>query len=275
MIEHVYQRAAAAQGVDAVVVATDDARIAMTVEGFGGTVRMTRSIHRTGSDRIAEVAADLQCDIIVNVQGDEPLLAPQMIAEVLEPLEEDASLQMATLRRLITDPADYDNPNVVKVVTDRQGHALYFSRAPVPLVRDDPSRRVVSGLHHIHLGVYIYTKETLLRFASMKTGVLEDAEKLEQLRALENGIRVRVWETAYASLRIDAPEESRTVTRYGVRDVVVSRLGDDYLDWRRAVIRLKEAAALYDTDPKGVEFVDRGLFRAQVKLPTEIGRAHV
>ena len=135
MIEHVYQRAAAAQGVDAVVVATDDARIAMTVEGFGGTVRMTRSIHRTGSDRIAEVAADLQCDIIVNVQGDEPLLAPQMIAEVLEPLEEDASLQMATLRRLITDPADYDNPNVVKVVTDRQGHALYFSRASIPSVR--------------------------------------------------------------------------------------------------------------------------------------------
>jgi 3-deoxy-manno-octulosonate cytidylyltransferase (CMP-KDO synthetase) len=93
------------------------------------------------------------------------------------------------------------------VVTDAKGYALYFSRAPIPLVRDDPSRSVVSGLHHIHLGVYIYTKETLLRFAAMKTGVLEDAEKLEQLRALENGVRVRVWDTRYASLRIDTPED--------------------------------------------------------------------
>ena len=136
MIEHVYTRATAVPGVGAVVVATDDERIAQAVKRFGGLVRMTQSTHRTGLDRIAEVAADLDCDIVVNVQGDEPLLEPQMITEVVESLDSDETIRMSTLRRQISDPADNSNPHVVKVVVDLDGNALYFSRSAVPFVHD-------------------------------------------------------------------------------------------------------------------------------------------
>jgi 3-deoxy-manno-octulosonate cytidylyltransferase (CMP-KDO synthetase) len=136
MIEHVYRRTAAAPGVDAVVVATDDDRILAAVERFGGVARMTKPTHATGTDRIAELARGLTCAIVVNVQGDLPLIEPGMIAEVLAPLVDDASLPMSTLRQPIDDAADYDNPNVVKVVTTLAGDALYFSRAAVPCVRD-------------------------------------------------------------------------------------------------------------------------------------------
>jgi 3-deoxy-manno-octulosonate cytidylyltransferase (CMP-KDO synthetase) len=215
MIEHVYRRAAAAPAVDAVIVATDDARIAMTVEGFGGMVKMTRSIHRTGTDRIAEVAAEMHCDIIVNVQGDEPLLDPQAITQVVAPLESEPALQMSTLRRVITDPADYSNPNVVKVVADRDGNALYFSRAAIPSIRG--SIFETTGVHlpaHKHIGLYAYRREFVIRFAGLPQTELEIAESLEQLRALEHGYRIRAIETQYDSVGVDTPEDLERVRRH-------------------------------------------------------------
>ena len=214
MIEHVYRRAAAAPGVDAVVVATDDARIAMTVEGFGGAVRMTRSIHRTGTDRIAEVAAELRCDIIVNVQGDEPLIDPQTIPEVVGPLESDPSLQMCTLRRLITDPDDYANPNVVKVVSDQAGNALYFSRSSIPSIRGSIYETTgVSRPAHKHVGLYAYRRDFVITFAGLPQTELEIAESLEQLRALEHGFRIRTVETQHDSIGVDTPEDLERVRR--------------------------------------------------------------
>ena len=214
MIEHVYRRAAAAPGVDAVIVATDDARIAMTVEEFGGAVRMTRSIHRTGTDRIAEVATELRCDIIVNVQGDEPLIDPQAIAEVVGPLESDPSLQMSTLRRLITDPDDYDNPNVVKVVSDKNGNALYFSRSSIPSVRGSiyETTGVIRPAHK-HVGLYAYRRDFVIAFAGLPQTELEIAESLEQLRALEHGYRIRTIETQHDSIGVDTPEDLERVRR--------------------------------------------------------------
>jgi 3-deoxy-manno-octulosonate cytidylyltransferase (CMP-KDO synthetase) len=207
MIEHVYRRAAAAPSVDAVVVATDDDRIAAAVEGFGGIVRMTRTSHPSGTDRLAEVAESLTCEIVVNVQGDEPLIEPAMIEEVIQPLEADPSLPMATLRRVITDHADYRNPNLVKVVIDRQGHALYFSRAPIPHARGG----AITAYGHI--GLYAYRRSFLLAFARLQPTALELTESLEQLRALEHGYRIRTVETRYDSIGVDTPEDLERVRR--------------------------------------------------------------
>jgi len=209
MIEHVYRRAEAAPGVNAVVVATDDPRIVLAVERFGGIVRMTRPGHRTGTDRIAEVAADLDCDIIVNVQGDEPLIEPAMIAEAIAALDSDPAVLMATLRRRISDASDYGDPNVVKVVADARGNALYFSRAPVPYSRDD-SR----PLHaYKHVGLYAYRRDFLLTLTTLPQTPLEAAESLEQLRVLEHGFRIRVVETQYDSIGVDTPEDLDRVRR--------------------------------------------------------------
>jgi 3-deoxy-manno-octulosonate cytidylyltransferase (CMP-KDO synthetase) len=207
MIEHVYTRATAAPGVDAVVVATDDVRIAQAVERFGGLVRMTRSTHRAGLDRIAEVAADLCCDIVVNVQGDEPLLEPQMITQVIEPLDSDATVRMSTLRRQISDPADNHSPHVVKVVVDLEDNALYFSRAAVPFVRD-----AALPLFK-HVGLYAYRRSFVCELASLPPTPLEIAESLEQLRALEHGFRIRVRETHFDSIGVDTPNDLERVRR--------------------------------------------------------------
>ena len=207
MIEHVYARAATARGVDAVVVATDDARVAQAVERFGGVVRMTRPTHRTGLDRIAEVSTDLDCDIVVNVQGDEPLFEPQMIAEVVEPLDSDATVQMSTLRRQINDPADNSDPNVVKVVVDLVGNALYFSRSPVPFV-SDAARPLFK-----HVGLYAYRRAFVRELASLPQTPLEVAESLEQLRAIEHGFGIRAVETHYDSIGVDTPEDLERVRR--------------------------------------------------------------
>ena len=207
MIAHVYERAAAAPGVDAVVVATDDVRVAEAVERFGGLARMTRTTHRTGLDRIAEVASDLDCDIVVNVQGDEPLIEPQMIAEVVGPLAGDPTLQMSTLRRRISDPADYSDPNVVKVVVDLEDNALYFSRSPIPFVRD-AGRPLFK-----HVGLYAYRRAFVRELAFLPQTPLEIAESLEQLRAIEHGFRIRAVETAYDSIGVDAPEDLERVRR--------------------------------------------------------------
>lgn len=207
MIEHVYGRASAAPGVDAVVVATDDARIAQEVERFGGLVRMTRTTHRTGLDRIAEVAADLDCGIVVNVQGDEPLIEPQMIAEVVGPLGDDTSVQMSTLRRRMTNAAEHADPNVVKVVVDLEGYALYFSRSPVPFVRDG-GRPLFK-----HVGLYAYRRAFVRTLASLPQTPLELTESLEQLRALEHGFRIRSVETQFDSTGVDTPEDLDRVRR--------------------------------------------------------------
>jgi 3-deoxy-manno-octulosonate cytidylyltransferase (CMP-KDO synthetase) len=207
MIEHVYRRTAAARSVEAVVVATDDARIAAAVEGFGGIVRLTRSSHPSGTDRLAEVAESLPCDIVVNVQGDEPLVEPGMIEEAVQALEADPSLPMSTLRRPITDHADYLNPNVVKVVVDRQGDALYFSRAPIPHARGGAIAACA------HIGLYAYRRAFLLAFARLSPTPLELTESLEQLRALEHGFRIRTVETRYDSIGVDTPEDLERVRR--------------------------------------------------------------
>lgn len=213
MIAHVYERAAASPAVDAVIVATDDDRVRAAVEAFGGVVRMTRADHRSGSDRLAEVAAGLSCDLVVNVQGDEPLLAPEMIAEAVAPLAADPGIPMGTLCRRIEDPDDFGNPNVVKVVTNLAGFALYFSRAPIPAQRDAsgaaPARK--------HIGLYVYRREFLLEFARLEPTPLERAESLEQLRALEHGFPIRVVETCHDSVGVDTPADLERVRRLAAR----------------------------------------------------------
>jgi 3-deoxy-manno-octulosonate cytidylyltransferase (CMP-KDO synthetase) len=211
MIEHVYRRAAAAPSVDAVVVATDDPRIAGAVERFGGIARMTRASHLSGTDRLAELAEDLSCDIVVNVQGDEPLIDPEMIEEALAPLTADPSLHMSTVRRRIIDVEDYTNPHVVKVVVDRDGNALYFSRAPIPFTRGSDDERFRTAYKHI--GLYVYRRPFLLAFARLQPTPLETAESLEQLRALEHGFRIRTVETQHDSIGVDTPEDLERARR--------------------------------------------------------------
>jgi len=206
LIQHVYERAQAAPGVQRVLVATDDARIEKAVTAFGGTVVMPEGRFRTGTDRVAAAARQLPGEIFVNLQGDEIALHPRLLADLITPFLASGA-PMGTLKRALTSSDDVGNPGIVKVVTDAQGNALYFSRAPIPCNRETGPGKFAAGLHYVHLGIYIYTRETLLRFADLPTSPLEDAEKLEQLRALEHGIRIRVWETAHPSLRIDTPDD--------------------------------------------------------------------
>ena len=209
MIEHVYRRAAAARGVDAVVVATDDVRIEAAVKKFGGIAMMTRPTHRTGTDRIAEVAANLSCEIVLNVQGDEPLIEPATLEAVIAPLLADPMLEMSTACVPIADRADYDNPNVVKVVKDQRGNALYFSRSPIPHHRiPDPGSRIPA---YKHIGLYGYRRTFLLKFATLAQTPLERSESLEQLRALEHGYRIYTVETKHDSIGVDTPEDLERV----------------------------------------------------------------
>jgi 3-deoxy-manno-octulosonate cytidylyltransferase (CMP-KDO synthetase) len=212
MIEHVCRRAAAARGVDAVVVATDDDRIVAAVGRFGGIARKTHAAHRTGTDRIAEVAHQLRCEIVLNVQGDEPLVHPAMIEDVLAPLA-DPQVRMTTLRRAIVDPGDYASPHVVKVVVNLEDDALYFSRAPVPFVRDAAADRPADRAAFKHIGIYGYRRDFLLEFAALPQTPLELAESLEQLRALEHGVRIRTPETQHDSIGVDTPEDLERVRR--------------------------------------------------------------
>lgn len=208
MIEHVYGRAAAARNVDAVIVATDDRRIADAVTKFGGVVRMTRSDHRTGTDRLAEVAADLDCDLVVNVQGDEPLIESDTIDAAIEPFRDDPALRMSTVcTRILTNEAIAD-PNVVKVVTDVRGFALYFSRSPIPYSR--VSGGANAGAYK-HLGLYVYRREFLHTIAALEPTALERGESLEQLRVLENGFAIKVIETRHDSIGVDTREDLERV----------------------------------------------------------------
>jgi 3-deoxy-manno-octulosonate cytidylyltransferase (CMP-KDO synthetase) len=214
MIEHVYRRTAAARGVGAVVVATDDERIAAAVKAFGGVAMMTGAAHRTGTDRIAEVAATLPCEIVLNVQGDEPLIEPAAIEALIAPLAADPMLEMSTICVAIADRSDYLNPNVVKVVKDRAGRALYFSRSPIPHVRDQESGMPDPDCHCFkHIGLYGYRRTFLLKFAALPQTPLERAESLEQLRALEHGYRIHTVETRHDSIGVDTPEDLERVRR--------------------------------------------------------------
>jgi 3-deoxy-manno-octulosonate cytidylyltransferase (CMP-KDO synthetase) len=209
MIEHVYRRAEQARSVDAVLVATDDERIAAAVRAFGGHVVLTRPDHATGTDRLAEVAAHLEGELIVNVQGDEPLIDPDAIDAAVAPLGDRPGDVMATLRRRIDDKADLDNPSVVKVVVDSDGYALYFTRARVPFVRPDHPAPVAWR----HIGLYVYRRAFLLRLAALPRTPLEQAEGLEQLRALEHGFRIRTVETTVDAIGVDTPEDLERVRR--------------------------------------------------------------
>jgi 3-deoxy-manno-octulosonate cytidylyltransferase (CMP-KDO synthetase) len=170
---------------------------------------MTSPDHLSGTDRLAEVAAELGCEIIVNVQGDEPLLEPAMIDEAIEPLLADPMVVMSTLRRRIDDDADLQNPNVTKVVVDREGYALYFSRAAIPFTRDGCPRAPAWR----HIGLYVYRRDCLLQLAALEPTELERSEALEQLRALEHGIRILAVETAYDSIGVDTPADLERVRR--------------------------------------------------------------
>ncbi len=212
MIQWVYERARRATRVADVVVATDDARIAEAVGRFGGRAIMTSAEHRSGTDRVAEVvrsATEAQhAKIIVNVQGDEPLLDPTAIDRAVAPLLEDRTVEMATLATPLADPRDVADPNTVKVVTDRAGFALYFSRAPIPFRRSgEVPGESATPLAFKHIGLYVYRRATLLRMAGLAPTPLEVAESLEQLRALEHGIRIRVVAVERDSIGVDTPED--------------------------------------------------------------------
>jgi 3-deoxy-manno-octulosonate cytidylyltransferase (CMP-KDO synthetase) len=208
MIEHVYRRASNASRVDAVVVATDDERIADAVTSFGGHAVMTSVSHRTGTDRLAEVAASLSSDIIINVQGDEPMLDAGAIDACVQALLDHPDDVMSTVRRRL-DEQDADNPAVVKVVVDANDQALYFSRSAIPF-RREPSGGVGDHsalLRWAHVGLYGYRRSFLLTLATLSPTPLEQAESLEQLRVLEHGYRIRCVETNSFSLGVDTPDD--------------------------------------------------------------------
>ena len=216
MIEHVYTRVASSETVERVIVATDDRRIELAVRGFGGEVMMTRADHPTGTDRLAEVAERLDTDLIVNVQGDEPLIDPEMIDQAVRPLLNDDSIQMGTLMSRIDQIEDFYSPNVVKVVTDRFGFALYFSRAPIPCPRGLSHEQLAEKLAEValyrHIGLYVYRRDFLLRYPQLPKTPLEDLESLEQLRALEQGIRLFVAETGSVCHGVDTPQDLERVS---------------------------------------------------------------
>jgi 3-deoxy-manno-octulosonate cytidylyltransferase (CMP-KDO synthetase) len=207
LIQRVVDQCRQARSLTELIVATDDARIARAVEPWC-RVEMTLPNHPSGSDRIAEVASRCTCDAVVNIQGDEPLIEPDVIDQVAQALEREA---MTTAATPIRDPADYDNPNVVKVVVNSAGQALYFSRRTIPYLRDAANRPAPEQLAAfpflMHLGIYGYRRDTLLRLVKLPVSPLEAAEKLEQLRALENGIRIAVIQVDYDGVGVDTPED--------------------------------------------------------------------
>ena len=211
MLEHVYERVSMARYLSAVIIATDDERIQAEARRFKARVTMTRSDHLSGTDRVAEAASSHpEAALIVNVQGDEPLIDPSAIDAAILPMLDDPDTPMGTLAKRIEDPREIADPNVVKVTVDLAGLALYFSRSPIPHVRAD-AREPGSFLKHI--GLYVYQRDFLLRYPSLPVGPLEKAERLEQLRALENGHRIRVVETDYESLGVDTPADLDRVSR--------------------------------------------------------------
>ncbi|OOP57511.1 MAG: 3-deoxy-D-manno-octulosonate cytidylyltransferase [Candidatus Brocadia carolinensis] len=208
IIEHVYQNVKQARQIHKVIVATDNRLIYDIVKGFGGDAEMTSVSHTSGTDRIAEVAGGLDADVIVNVQGDEPELNAAMVDQVIGAMAKDRDAVMATLAHEIKNAAELTNPNVVKVVLDNYGYALYFSRSQIPYLRDSKDPLNEPGSRFLrHLGIYAYKRDFLLQYAKLPPSALEQAEKLEQLRALSNGYKIKVAITEHTSIGIDTRDD--------------------------------------------------------------------
>jgi 3-deoxy-manno-octulosonate cytidylyltransferase (CMP-KDO synthetase) len=215
MLQHVFERASSARYLSQVIIATDDVRIADAARSFKASVRMTREDHASGTDRVAEVASASPAEVIVNIQGDEPLIDPAAIDAAVLSILDDTEVPMGTLKKRIVNPEEISNPNVVKVVTDRHDRAIYFSRSPIPHVReaDTAAAATDSMTRFKHIGIYVYRRDFLLNYSDLPVGPLEQAEKLEQLRALENGYPIRVAETEYESLGVDTLEDFERVSK--------------------------------------------------------------
>lgn len=220
MIQHVYESTSKAKILDRVIVATDDRRIEAAVQDFGGEAMMTSARHASGTDRLAEVARRIHADILVNVQGDLPFIHAATISRAVAPLKRDRQIPMATVCTPIYDEAEWQNHNIVKVLTDRAGLAMYFTRAPIPFARNDaidlrgrkPGRKRLWGYRH--LGLYVYRRDFLLKFARLRPTPLERIESLEQLRALENGYSIHVAEVDERSVEVDTPADLERAERY-------------------------------------------------------------
>jgi 3-deoxy-manno-octulosonate cytidylyltransferase (CMP-KDO synthetase) len=208
MLEHVFERASQARYLTHLVIATDDERIRDESQKFRAPVRMTRADHLSGTDRVAEVASADNAQIVVNIQGDEPLIDPAAIDAAILSILDHPEIPMGTLKKRIEDPAEIDNPNVVKVVTNLAGDAMYFSRSTIPYLRGDENLTRFK-----HIGLYVYRRDFLLGYSDLPVGPLERAERLEQLRALENGFPIRVVETEYESMGVDTPEDFDRVSK--------------------------------------------------------------
>jgi len=209
MIERVYRNVCTSKAIHEVWVATDDKRIEQAVLAFGGNCLMTSDQHQTGTDRIAEAMEKLEADLVINVQGDEPLIQGDVLDLLIQPFLREPELQMATLKTKIKNTEDIENPNVVKVITDRNGNAIYFSRSPIPYNRDG-----LDVQYYKHIGVYAYRTAFLRQYVGMPRTSLELAESLEQLRAVEHGVRIRVIETDLQLLGVDTPEDIKRVEEY-------------------------------------------------------------
>jgi 3-deoxy-manno-octulosonate cytidylyltransferase (CMP-KDO synthetase) len=208
LVEWVHRRASDIRGVSRVLIATDHDRIASAVRAFGGDVVMTSPDHATGTDRVAAVARALDEHCIVNLQGDEPVFPPRLVEEMIDALRGDTDIVTPCHR--ITRARDIVNPNVVKVVMDDSRRAMYFSRSPIPFAKDGDE---TAATYYRHIGIYVFKRESLLRFADMEQSSLERAENLEQLRALQNGMTIRLVETEYSTIGVDSPEDLKDVEK--------------------------------------------------------------
>ena len=211
MLQHVFERVSLSRYLTSMVIATDDDRVYQEAKKFGATVRMTRADHPSGTDRVAEIASAEPAELIVNIQGDEPLIDPAAIDAAILPMLDDPSLPMGTLKKQIEDPHEITDPNVVKVVTGLAGNALYFSRSPIPHVRQAGGAKPTP--YYKHIGLYVYRRDFLLGYSDLPIGPLEQAERLEQLRALENGHPIRVVETEYESIGVDTPADLEKIVK--------------------------------------------------------------
>ncbi len=209
MIQHVWERASQAKTLEKMIIATDDERILRKAKEFGAEAVLTSSSLSSGTERVAETVRDLDADIVANIQGDEPLIKPRAIDEAIKSLIDDPEIPMATLAYKMTEKEEIEDPNVVKVVFDKDNFALYFSRSPIPYSKLKTQNSKLKT--YKHLGLYVYRKEFLLKLAKMEPSPLERMEGLEQLRVLENGYRIKVVETEYDSIGVDTPEDLKRV----------------------------------------------------------------
>lgn len=221
MIQHVWERARRARLLERIIIACDDERILKAAQAFGAEAQLTSTKHASGTDRLTEIVNPLDMKIVVNIQADEPLVHPSMIDDVADALLSDPSAVMATVKKRIEDEAELASPNVVKVVSDKHGFALYFSRAPIPFRRDGraqaatkaSTRRAarIQPVHYKHIGLYAYTKDFLFHFLHLPPSSLEQTEQLEQLRVLEHGYRIKVIETTHETIGVDTPQDLERV----------------------------------------------------------------